>query len=222
VKPHDATWFCPWLTDPKRNSSDVLNSTDPESGLVPFHVKHVVAAAEYSGLRLDDAQLGLIRAYARWLRSEGADAGGVGPAEGNRLERRHLADSLLFASQFPEGTSTVLDVGSGVGLPGIPLAIALPEAQFVLIDRSGRKVTLMRRAVRILQLENCQVEQGEIERWPGRVPVLVSRASLPPETMRRVADRLVVPGGVAILAGSWQARPEYEDWVTVEIPANVE
>ena len=184
-------------------------------------MKHVLAAAEYSGIDLDTAQLGMIERYVGWLRSEGIPAGGLGPHETRRLESRHLADSLLFASQFSHDVTEVLDLGSGVGLPGIPLAIAFPRIRFRLVDRSGRRAGLMRRATRILDLKNCEVMHTDIATLKRQTPVLVSRASLSPDDMRPVVVRLLAPGGVAILAGSWKDRPDHVGWDTVEIPADV-
>jgi 16S rRNA (guanine527-N7)-methyltransferase len=181
----------------------------------------VVEAARFGGCTLDDGQLEMLERYAGWLRSEGAAGGGIGPEESNRIEIRHLADSLLFASQFPHDVPEVLDVGSGVGLPGIPLAIALPRIRFCLVDRSGRRAGLMRRAIRILDLDNCEVVQGEIESLERQAPVLVSRASLPPDVMRGVALARITPGGVAVLAGSWKEPPQYPGWTTIEIPSYV-
>lgn len=178
-------------------------------------------AAEYAGLAPDSGQIGLMERYAGWLASEGEIAGGIGPGEADRLDRRHLADSVLFASQLPNDVGTVWDLGSGVGLPGIPLAICLPETEFVLIDRSGRRTDLMRRALRVLALQNCQVEQGEIAELTGHVDAVVSRASLPPDDLRGVVGRVLKTTGVAVVAGSWRNRPEHAGWATVEIPADV-
>lgn len=158
--------------------------------------------------------------YGRWLADEGVRSGGLGPGEVDRIERRHLADSVLFASQLGS-VAEVWDLGSGVGLPGIPLAIVLPGTRLVLLDRSGRRVDLARRALRILDLQNCQVIQGEIEEVTGPVPAIVSRASLPPDRLAVVARRALEPGGVAVVAGSWVESPRWPGWSTVEIPRHV-
>lgn len=186
-----------------------------------FHVEHVLAACRFAGLELNSEQLRSLRRYGDWLRSESIAAGGIGPDEGDRIEKRHLADSLLFASQIPHDTSRILDLGTGVGLPGVPLAIALPDIDFVLVDRSRRRIDLLKRAIRILDLENCTVVQGNIESIDRSAPVVVARASLPPGEMRLAAQRLLRPGGLAILAGSWRERPEHPGWETIEIPADV-
>ena len=177
-----------------------------------------IQAAGYSGIEPDETQIELMDRYQTWLTTEGFSAGGVGTNEPEQLDRRHLGDSLLFASQFPPYVPEVWDLGSGVGLPGIPLAILLPATEFVLIDRSGRRCHLLRRVVRILDLPNCRVEQTDIEDLEGTVDVIVSRASLPPEALGAVVERHLNPGGVAVAAGSWRNRPDFEDWTTVEIP----
>jgi hypothetical protein len=79
----------------------------------------------------------------------------------------------------------------------------------------------MKRAVRILDLENVTVEQGEIEQRSGLEMAVVSRATLPPDRARDLIRSRLQPGGVAVLGGSWTQRPEFEGWVTVEIPASV-
>lgn len=183
-------------------------------------MEHVLAAARYAGIELDSGQLTRMERYADWLRSEGRRAGGIGPDEVSRLERRHLADSLLFASALGSPEET-WDLGTGVGLPGVPLAIAMPGTRFVLVDRSGLRIDLVRRVIRILELENCEILQGEIGDLDGELDSLVARASLPPAQMLEVACGLLAPGGRAVVAGSWQTRPDHIGWETIEIPQDV-
>jgi len=213
----------PSQTPLKRNSSlreDSISLDRPRASL--FHVKPVwIRAAGFSGIALGAEAVNLMMRYREWLVTEGVAGGGIGPAEIERIDRRHLADSLLFAAQIPKKTQTVWDVGSGVGLPGIPLSIALPDVQFLLIDRSGRRADLLRRVIRILALENCQVIEGEIDEMVGEVDVIVSRASLPPGELRAVATRHLPRGGIAIAAGSWRERPQHQGWATIEIPSHV-
>lgn len=173
------------------------------------------------GLNLDRSQSDLLERYGEWLATEGQRAGGIGPSEIERIDRRHLADSLLFATALPANCQEVWDLGSGAGLPGIPLAITHPDIWFTLVDRSGRRVDLMRRAIRVLGLQNCQAVQGDIGDLEGPVETIVSRASVPPEQLGRIATRLLSPQGVAVAAGSWRERPEVEGWETVEIPEDV-
>lgn len=177
-----------------------------------------VRAAEYAEIRPDDQQIELMSRYGHWLATEGWRAGGIGPKERDRIDLRHLADSVIFATCLPDSVGQVWDLGSGVGLPGIPLAICLPETRFVLVDRSGRRSDLMRRIIRILDLPNCQVWQEDIGQLWGSPDAIVSRASLPPDQLRAVAEQYLGPGGVAVVGGSWRDRPEEIGWTTVEIP----
>lgn len=185
-----------------------------------FHVKHVQAAARYAGIDLGRTDLQRLETYADWLRTEGHRAGGIGPGELERLEQRHLADSVLFASLL-DSPATTWDLGTGVGMPGIPLAVVMPNTSFVLIDRSGRRTDLVRRVIRILDLENCEVVQGEVAHLEGTTESVVTRASLHPDRLRDVVTPLLAAGGRAIAAGSWVGRPEFVGWETVEIPQYV-
>lgn len=96
---------------------------------------------------------------------------------------RHLLDSLSLLpriQQLSEGKAgfTILDVGTGPGLPGIPLALSLPEANFVLLDSNGKKTRFVFQAVVALGLNNVKVENARIESYqsPGQLDIVVSRA----------------------------------------------
>ncbi len=173
------------------------------------------------GVELDGTALERLDTYQRWLAEEAVPAGSLGPGESQRLHDRHLGDSILFAAGFVSIPDQVLDLGSGAGLPGIPLAVLWGDTRFTLLDRSGRRVDLIRRAVRILALENVTVEQGEIEHPSHQEMAVVSRATLPPSRARELITPWLMPGAVAVLGGSWERRPEHEGWATLEIPAEV-
>jgi 16S rRNA (guanine527-N7)-methyltransferase len=173
------------------------------------------------GVDLDPTAIERLTIYEHWLGNEAIPAGGLGPGERHRLHDRHIGDSLLFAAGFEMIPDGVLDLGSGVGLPGIPLAIMLGDTKFTLVDRSGRRVDLIRRATRILELENVTVEHGEIRDRTEQVMALVSRATMPPDSAREIFSTLLLPGGTAVLGGSWTKPPEHEGWIRVEIPPRV-
>jgi 16S rRNA (guanine527-N7)-methyltransferase len=184
-------------------------------------------AAAWAGLVLTSTQIQRLARFRAWLRDEAIDAGGLGPAEAQRLWRRHIADSLLFGVGL-DRTRPCVDLGTGVGLPGIPLAIALPNTRFRLIDRSGRRCDLLVRAVRILDLENCTIEKQDISTL-GTVPgSIVSRAALPIERSVPQVGRLLAPGSAAIVGLSHGSRvrrlPEFPSETPVEVievPARV-
>lgn len=172
------------------------------------------------GVDLTEHQAALLGTYRDWLADEAMVAGGIGPREEERLDERHIGDSLFFGAKLPD-VAEVWDLGSGVGLPGIPLAVLRPETEFVLLDRAGRRADLMKRAVRILDLENVQVLQGEIAHIPEPVPAIVSRATLPPDVGGKALSALLQPDGIAIVGGSWRERPIYEDWETHDVGSEV-
>ncbi|MBN2113670.1 MAG: class I SAM-dependent methyltransferase [Acidimicrobiia bacterium] len=146
--------------------------------------------------------------YARWLQAEAIPAGGLGPREGERIWARHLADSLLFAAGWPSGPpAEILDVGTGVGLPGIPLAILWPETRVTLLDRGGRRVRLLHRAARVLAMSNVVIAQGDAfavaDEWEG----IVARGALRAPEMVGLSARLLAPGGTTVLGLSRRAAP---------------
>ena len=176
--------------------------------------------AQWSGLDLDPERIASLETFRRWLITEADKAGGIGPREADRVDDRHIGDSLLMAKQLL-AVGEVWDLGSGAGLPGVPLAISQPQRNFVLVDRSGRRIHLLRRISRILDLQNVDVRHDEIERLEGPITNIVSRATLPAEKARTEFSRLLSPGGVAVLGGSWARRPSSEGWETTPIPRRV-
>lgn len=178
-------------------------------------------AARFVGVEPSGDQLEQMDRFGRWLLDEAISAGGLGPGEAERIQSRHLADSVVFGVEFPEGALTVADLGTGVGLPGIPLAILYPDLDFTLIDRSGRRTHLARRATRILSLTNVVVRETDAHHLDGGFDVVVARAFAPPPSLEKTLTRILKPDGLAIVGGSTRARPEYEGWRTREIPEDV-
>ncbi len=176
-----------------------------------FHGKHhddrLQKAALRAGIDLTPAQGEQLIEFARWLSTEAVAAGGIGPDEGSRLVDRHLADSIIFAAAWDRTPADILDVGSGVGLPGIPLAITHPNATVTLLDRSRERCRLARRAVRVLGLENVSVEQGDALHVVGRRDVVTFRASLQPVSAIEAAVPLLTDRGCAVVGLSRTTEP---------------
>jgi 16S rRNA (guanine527-N7)-methyltransferase len=147
--------------------------------------------------------LGRLERYGRWLVEEAQRAGGIGPREHERVADRHVADALMFLTGVPPDAVTLLDVGSGVGLPGIPIAIARPNLAITLLDRSLRRTDLASRAVRILGLDNVSVVTGDAAALrPQQYDVFAFRASLPPLAAADVVLRCSRESGLGLLAVS--------------------
>jgi 16S rRNA G527 N7-methylase RsmG len=176
---------------------------------------------EWIGIDASEELLAQLARYHHWLTTEAVAAGGIGPAEMDRIETRHLADSLLFAGVWAERVDgPVLDVGSGVGLPGIPLALAVPSRHFVLIDRSGRRVRLLRRAVRILNLKNVEVIEHDIAGYDWSGHTTISRASLSPAALLELTREKGRPPEL-LVGGSHREPPKVPGFETVEIPPEI-
>ena len=120
----------------------------------------------------EERLLAFLAELRRWNRAYNL----VAEAPGLGWVRSHLLDSLSIAAPLravaaeaghgaapSPGPFRVLDLGSGAGLPGIPLAVALPELRFVLLDGNGKKARFCRHAVRALGLPNVEVVEGRAE-----------------------------------------------------------
>jgi len=185
----------------------------------------LLRAAEWAGLDLSEQQLRRLGRFGRWLGDEAITTGGLGPGEHGRIVDRHLADSLVFAVAW-RGSSlrTLVDVGTGVGLPGIPLAVAMPETAVTLLDRSERRCRLARRAARILELANVEVLHADAAEAATRAEVATFRASLPPAEALRLGRRLVSAGGMVVVAASRTRAPsrlDCEGAEVIEVPNGV-
>jgi len=156
------------------------------------------------GLILDDtarARLGdYLALLGKWNRVYNLTA----VRDEGRMISRHLLDSLAVAPHLP-GTR-LLDVGSGAGLPGVPLAVAFPEREFHLLDSSGKKARFLFQVKTALCLDNMKVHQGRVEAFTTGQPfdTVVSRAFASLSELLRDCRRLVAPGGhLLAMKGRW-------------------
>ncbi len=182
----------------------------------PDSIEAAIAAARWIGADPTRQQIEQLEQYRSWLVEEAIVAGGIGPNEGHRIWKRHIADSLIFGWGLANRLSC-LDIGSGVGLPGIPLAIVNPQTSFDLVDKSGRRCDLLTRAIRILGLQNCAVIHRNLHSIEGRYPFVVSRAAVPAEELMIHVKHWLEPGGVANISVS---RAGDSPWTT-PLPAGL-
>lgn len=147
------------------------------------------------GLALADRQYALLLDYlsllARWNRTYNLTA----VREPEQMVTRHLLDSLAVANHV-QGLRAV-DVGTGAGLPGIPLAIALPEQEFHLLDSNGKKTRFLFQVKTALGLDNMLVHQTRVESFRPRelFDTVLSRAFASLTDMVAGCRHLLAPGG---------------------------
>lgn len=117
------------------------------------------AAAEIAGSRI-----GVLRAFTEDLGARGETLGLIGPLEGPRLWTRHVLNSAVLAPLIQSGAS-VVDVGTGGGLPGLVLAIIRPDAHFYLIEPMERRCAWLTEQIQLLGLDNAEVMRGRAEEF---------------------------------------------------------
>ncbi|MCA0253126.1 MAG: 16S rRNA (guanine(527)-N(7))-methyltransferase RsmG [Actinobacteria bacterium] len=144
-----------------------------------------------------------INRYVDILASRGIDWGLIGPRERDRLWERHVLNSVALGSRIPSG-ATVVDVGSGAGLPGIPLAIQRPDLSVTLLEPLLRRANFLNLAVDELELaDRVQVVRGRAEEHRSRYDIVTCRAVAPLPRLLGWCLPLVAPGGRLIaLKGS--------------------
>jgi 16S rRNA (guanine527-N7)-methyltransferase len=150
-------------------------------------------AAEIFGDRIDVA-----RSFTDALAKHGEERGLIGPLEPARLWSRHILNSAVAAPLF---SGRVGDVGSGAGLPGIVLAIARPDVEWVLIEPMERRTVWLSEQVGALGLENVEVVRSRSEDWSGAgsLDVVTARAVSALRTLIPWTAPLVRDGGELIL-----------------------
>ncbi|MFK5925156.1 MAG: 16S rRNA (guanine(527)-N(7))-methyltransferase RsmG [Desulfuromusa sp.] len=133
----------------------------------------------------------------------------------NEAIEKHLLDSLVLLS-YLDGAKKIMDMGSGGGLPGIPLAIAVPSLKVVSVDSIGKKINFQKHIKRILQLKNLMVLQSRIEDLQPtdleqeKYDLVLSRAFSSLETSIEYAAPWLVSGGRLIAMKGSEGRAEVD------------
>ncbi|AXE87194.1 16S rRNA (guanine(527)-N(7))-methyltransferase RsmG [Streptomyces sp. Go-475] len=149
-------------------------------------------AREVFGERFADA----VR-YAELLAEAGVQRGLIGPREVPRLWERHLLNCAVLSEVVPQGV-TVCDVGSGAGLPGIPLALVREDLKITLLEPLLRRTTFLTEVVELLGLDHVTVVRGRAEEVMGKIQpvhVVTARAVAPLDRLATWGIPLLRPYG---------------------------
>ena len=172
--------------------------------------------------RPTDHELDLIGKYieilVEWQKTERL----VGSSEPAWLVDNLILDSLLFLRVLPGSTRSILDFGSGAGVPGVPLRIMRPSVQMTLLESRRRRASFLKAVVRELPLPGTVVIDRRAEEaaqsFTSGVDAVVMRCAGPLDDVLPLAEKFVVPGGVVVASGP-PVRAGHPGWEWVEIPA---
>jgi len=137
-------------------------------------------------------------AYAGILATRGVAHGLLGPREVPRLWDRHLLNCAVVAELIEQRRGTLLDLGSGAGLPGLVLAMVLPDMAVTLLEPMERRCRFLTECVTELGLANVSVLRGRAEDVTIRTDVVTARAVAPLPRLAELAMGVVRPGGMVL------------------------
>lgn len=148
--------------------------------------------------------------YVDVLSSRGIAWGLLGPREVDRIWDRHVLNSVALADLIP-AAATVVDVGSGAGLPGLPLAILRPDLDVTLLEPLLRRATFLSEAVSELGLtDRVHVERSRAEDYAGSFAAVASRAVAPLERLVGWCEPLRKPDGIILALKGRSAADEVQ------------
>jgi len=167
---------------------------------------------EKLGLDPDEKQMAHLLDYIRLLQKWNKSFNLTTVDTTSGIISQHLLDSLAITPYINVGS--VIDVGSGAGLPGIPLAIMMPDIEVTLLDSNGKKSRFQNQVVMELALENIEVVQSRVEMFrPDVMPeMIVTRAFAPLQRMVKSCGHLLHQGVPLLAMKSSGVDHELEDW----------
>jgi len=180
-----------------------------------FHVKHVdSSAAPGPADLLFGPAIESARRYAAILAGAGVERGLLGPREVDRLWDRHLLNSAAVAELLEDG-ERVADIGSGAGLPGIPLALARPDLRLTLIEPLLRRSDFLREVIDELGLDVTVVrgraEESSVRQQVGEMDAVVSRALASLDKLTKWSMPLLRVGGRMLAIKGERAEDEIRE-----------
>jgi 16S rRNA (guanine527-N7)-methyltransferase len=158
-------------------------------------VKRGLEALVHEGIRLERSQIDALEQYEGLLEERAIPLGLISRGDRGRVWDRHVVDSLRAAAVFASGDRSCYDLGSGAGLPGIPLAVALPHCRVVLVESRSKRGGFLELALEQLGLENARALVRRAEDLDDHADVVTTRAFGPAPRCWQVAYPLLRPGG---------------------------
>ena len=153
------------------------------------------AGANEIGFDLDPSQLDLLWRYAHMLRERNAHVNLTSIVSWEGILTLHMLDSLSVVPHLGEA-KRILDVGTGGGFPGIPLAVACPDRDFTLIDGTQKKIRFVSEGIAALDIRNARALAARAENFDGRdFDIVILRAVGALDEVLHNAGRLVAPHG---------------------------
>ena len=180
-----------------------------------FHVKHSeVSAAPDAAHAVFGDRLPVVERYAAMLAGAGVERGLIGPREVDRLWDRHVLNSAAIGELVEEG-ARIGDIGSGAGLPGIPLAMARPDLKVTLIEPLLRRSDFLQEVVGELGLDVTVVrgraEEATVRAQVGEMDAVVSRAVASLDKLARWSIPLLRTDGHMLAMKGERAEEEIRD-----------
>lgn len=166
-----------------------------------FHVKHegwVRRVREDLGPDASDGQIDQLVRYAELLRTRGVALGVVAASDLDRIEERHVSDGLRGVAYLPARCRSMVDLGSGGGVPGIVFAIARPDVEMVLTEVRRNRVAFLELVADELRLANARVHWGRAEALEGPFGACTARAFATATATWAIARPLLEPEGVLL------------------------
>jgi 16S rRNA (guanine527-N7)-methyltransferase len=166
----------------------------------------LVSGARVLGVSLDTCMIEVFEGFLEELTKWNQRMNLTALRDDRSIIVRHFLDSLTLVRHLPKGSS-VLDIGSGAGFPGIPLGIVRSDLEIVLLEASRKKTYFHRKVIRSLNLSGIESiwgrsDQAEIKaELGGRFDVVVSRAVMPLESFLQEATDFVRPEGMIVVMG---------------------
>jgi 16S rRNA (guanine527-N7)-methyltransferase len=153
-------------------------------------------AANELGIDLDESQLDVLWRYGRMLRERNEHVNLTSIVSPEGILTLHMLDSLSVANDLGDARR-LMDVGTGGGFPGIPLAVACPDRNFMLIDGTQKKIRFVSEAIAALDIRNAQAVAARAENYPGEknFDVVLARAVGSLADLVRETSGLLAPHG---------------------------